>query len=159
VETIGYDPNEPLISPGLLQKSLRNSFSEETDFLKFLKFSNFVPLEIVSPLPCPPSSPSLSLSLSLSLCLLSISSRQALRECDRQTPPLFREKIYILARIGNAKEGLAILLREIGDVKMSIDYIEVCLRDGLPHLCTVSNTISISGRMSSTTPWLITTSW
>jgi hypothetical protein len=34
--------------------------------------------------------------------------------------------------MGNAKEGLALLLREIGDVYMAIDYVEV-ISDHIPH--------------------------
>lgn len=32
--------------------------------------------------------------------------------------------------MGNAKEGLAILLREIGDVTMAIDYVQVSISYG-----------------------------
>ena len=112
------DPREPLISSAFLESL--NSFDEETNFLKFLKFSNFVPLEVVS---------------WLSSLLEEWQLPQALRECDRQSPPLYREKIYILAKMGNAKEGLSILLREVGDVKMAIHYLEVGDRSCTPLTC------------------------
>lgn len=135
------DPREPLISSTFLESL--NSFDEETNFLRFLKFSNFVPLEVVSLLPSP---------------LKEWQLPQALRECDRQSPPLYREKIYILAKMGNAREGLSILLREVGDVKMAIHYLEVGDRSCTP-LTFHSNTILISGKMLWIMPWPITTSW
>lgn len=55
----------------------------ESDFLLFLSASNYAPLEI------------------------------ALKECERRRPPLYPEIIYILSRMGNKKEALSILLREV----------------------------------------------
>lgn len=72
-----------------------HQIEEQSDFLKFLKYSNFVPLEV------------------------------ALRECERQTPPLFREIVFILAKMGCVKEGLLLLLRELGDVQLAVKYIEL----------------------------------
>jgi len=72
----------------------QTSRAQDSDFLQFLKFSNFVPLEV------------------------------ALRECERQQPPLYREMIYILAQMGMVKEGLALLLRETGDVNLAVEYVE-----------------------------------
>lgn len=72
-----------------------HQIEEQSDFLKFLKYSNFVPLEV------------------------------ALRECERQTPPLYREIVFILAKMGCVKEGLLLLLRELGDVQLAVKYIEL----------------------------------
>jgi hypothetical protein len=55
----------------------------ESDFLLFLSTSTYAPLEI------------------------------ALKECERRRPPLYPEIIYILARMGNKKEALSLLLREV----------------------------------------------
>ena len=65
----------------------------DTEFLVFLKTSNFAPLDV------------------------------ALRECEKRKPPLYPEIIYILARMGNKKEALSILLREIGDVYQAIEFV------------------------------------
>ena len=72
-----------------------HQIEEQSDFLKFLKYSNYVPLEV------------------------------ALRECERQTPPLYREIVFILAKMGCVKEGLMLLLRELGDVQLAVKYIEL----------------------------------
>jgi hypothetical protein len=72
-----------------------HQIEEQSDFLKFLKYSNFVPLEV------------------------------ALRECERQNPPLYREIVFILAKMGCVKEGLMLLLRELGDVQLAVKYIEL----------------------------------
>lgn len=72
-----------------------HQIEEQSDFLKFLKYSNFVPLEV------------------------------ALRECERQSPPLYREIVFILAKMGCVKEGLLLLLRELGDVQLAVKYIEL----------------------------------
>ncbi|CAE7413409.1 VPS41, partial [Symbiodinium microadriaticum] len=84
------NPRRPLITA----RDMRGRTNEDSDFLKFLKYSNFVSLEV------------------------------ALRECERQQPPLYHEIIYILARMGNIKEGLAMLLRELGDVNLAVEYVE-----------------------------------
>ena len=69
------------------------SANVDTEFLVFLKTSNFAPLDL------------------------------ALRECEKRKPPLYPEIIYILARMGNKKEALSILLREIGDVYQAIEFV------------------------------------
>lgn len=134
-----HDPNQPLISAALLEKS--HPLDEESDFLKFLKFSNYAPLEVVS-----------FFLVDLSWFL------KALRECDRQNPPLYREKIYILAKMGNTKEGLAILLREIGDVTLAIDYVQVFLPKSIIVILS-SDTILIYGKILLIMLWLIMISW
>lgn len=48
----------------------------------------------------------------------------ALRECEKHHPPLHRERVYILARMGSVQEGLGVLLRDIGDVQLAISYVE-----------------------------------
>jgi hypothetical protein len=68
--------------------------SVDSDFLTFLKTNNFAPLEL------------------------------ALRECEKRRPPLYPEIIYILARNGNKKEALSLLLREVGDVYQAVDFVE-----------------------------------
>jgi hypothetical protein len=40
----------------------------------------------------------------------------ALAACERRSPPLYDEVVYILGRIGHTKEALAILLEKIGSV-------------------------------------------
>lgn len=72
-----------------------HQIEEQSDFLKFLKYSSFVPLEV------------------------------ALRECEKQSPPLYREIVFILAKMGCVKEGLLLLLRELGDVQLAVKYIEL----------------------------------
>lgn len=67
----------------------------DSDFLNFLKTSNFAPLDL------------------------------ALRECEKRKPPLYPEIIYLLARMGNKKEALSILLREIGDVYQAIEFVSI----------------------------------
>jgi hypothetical protein len=68
--------------------------SLESNFLTFLKKSSFVPFEL------------------------------ALNECGKRNPPLFLEIIYILGRLGKTKEALGLLLREVQDVKMAIEFVE-----------------------------------
>lgn len=48
----------------------------------------------------------------------------ALSECERQSPPLHREIIYILARKGCQRRALGVLLTEIGDARQAIEFIE-----------------------------------
>jgi len=48
----------------------------------------------------------------------------ALSECERQSPPLHREMIYILARKGCQRRALSVLLAEIGDAGQAIEFIE-----------------------------------
>lgn len=67
---------------------------KDSDFMNFLKSSNFVPLEL------------------------------ALRECEQQRPPLYDEIVYLLAKIGNAAEALGILLQEVGDAEKAIEFVE-----------------------------------
>ena len=67
---------------------------KDSDFMIFLKTSNFVPLEL------------------------------ALRECEQQRPPLYDEIVYLLAKIGNTSEALGILLQEVGDASKAIDFVE-----------------------------------
>ena len=98
----GQSQFKPLIILPSAEGDTSNSYlhsmhqiEEQSDFLKFLKYSNFVPLEV------------------------------ALRECERQTPPLYREIVFILAKMGCVKEGLLLLLRELGDVQLAVKYIEL----------------------------------
>ena len=58
----------------------------ESDLLSFLMWSNHVRLET------------------------------ALAECQKRTPPLYDEMVYILGRIGHTQEALNILLEKIGSV-------------------------------------------
>ncbi|CAM9127471.1 unnamed protein product, partial [Ectocarpus fasciculatus] len=67
---------------------------KDSDFMTFLKSSNFVPLEL------------------------------ALRECEQQRPPLYDEIVYLLAKIGNTAEALGILLQELGDAGKAIEFVE-----------------------------------
>ena len=62
--------------------------------MTFLKTSNFVPIEL------------------------------ALRECEQQRPPLYDEIVYLLAKMGNTKEALSILLQEIADAEKAIEFVE-----------------------------------
>jgi hypothetical protein len=71
-----------------------NSDGGDSDFMNFLKTSNFVPLEL------------------------------ALRECEQQRPPLYDEIVYLLAKIGNTSEALGILLQEVGDAEKAIEFVE-----------------------------------
>jgi hypothetical protein len=48
----------------------------------------------------------------------------ALAECEKQSPPLFAEMIYIHSQMGSQRKALHLLLAEIGDVAMAIDFIE-----------------------------------
>lgn len=45
----------------------------------------------------------------------------ALAACERRSPPLYDEVVYILGRIGHTKEALAILLEKIGSVSRCVD--------------------------------------
>ena len=93
-EAITESHCQPLIVLPKCSDSSIKQIEEQSDFLKFLKYSNFVPLEV------------------------------ALRECERQSPPLFREIVFILAKMGCVKEGLLLLLRELDDVQLAVKYIE-----------------------------------
>jgi hypothetical protein len=48
----------------------------------------------------------------------------ALAECEKQSPPLYAEMIYIHAQMGNQRKALHLHLAEIGDVGLAIDFIE-----------------------------------
>ncbi|GAB5034467.1 vacuolar protein sorting 41 [Nannochloropsis oceanica] len=48
----------------------------------------------------------------------------ALAACERRTPPLYDEMVYILGRIGDTEEALRILLFEIGSVRRAIDFVD-----------------------------------
>lgn len=47
-----------------------------------------------------------------------------LAACERRSPPLYDEMVYILGRIGHTKEALTILLEKIGSVTRAIDFVE-----------------------------------
>ncbi len=86
--------------------------NKDSVFLKFLILSDFAPLDV------------------------------ALTECEKQNPPLYNELVYIHTKMGNIRLALDILLREIGDVKAAIEFVETndpqlwgalteyCLSDG-----------------------------
>lgn len=135
-DSISCDLDRPLINPHDLRHFKKQ---DDSDFLQFLKYSNFVSLEVVGCAVCY----CLLLIVNLTGCVV-----KALRECERQQPPLYREIIFILAKMGNVKEGLvsppksafivrciivngaallsqALLLRELGDVHLAVEYVEV----------------------------------
>ena len=58
-------------------------FSSLSEFLLFLRSSHYAPLDL------------------------------ALRECEKRKPPLYLEMIYVLGKMGNTREALALLLREV----------------------------------------------
>jgi hypothetical protein len=71
-----------------------NDNNSESDFIKFLKGSAYASLEL------------------------------ALKESEKRKPPLFREMVYILAKMGAPRDALRLLLREIGDAYDAISFIE-----------------------------------
>jgi hypothetical protein len=68
--------------------------TEENGFLIFLKKSSFVPLPL------------------------------ALQECEKRSPPLYREMVYILARMDAKRDALGLLLREVGSAYDAIKFVE-----------------------------------
>ena len=48
----------------------------------------------------------------------------ALQECEKRSPPLFHEMVYILARMDQKREALGLLLREIGSAYDAIRFVE-----------------------------------
>jgi hypothetical protein len=48
----------------------------------------------------------------------------ALEECGKRKPPLYREMVYIYARMNLKKEALGLLLREIGSAYDAIKFVE-----------------------------------
>ena len=80
----------------------------EDDFIAFLKHSNYVPFD------------------------------EALRECESRNPPLYKEMVYILARQGQPKKALGLLLREDGNAIDAIRFVESHDRDLWPLLVEYS---------------------
>ncbi len=72
----------------------RGVASDVSDMLHFLKSSDFAPLDM------------------------------ALVECQKVSPPLYPEMVYIHTTMGNSRMALDILLREIGDVKAAVQFVE-----------------------------------
>jgi hypothetical protein len=54
----------------------------------------------------------------------------ALKECERHTPPLYHEIIYIYAKLGHLEKALALLLKRGGDVRQAIDFVETFYGQG-----------------------------
>ena len=72
----------------------RDTDDREEDFINFLKHSSYVPLD------------------------------EALHECENRNPPLYREMVYILARQGQSRKALGLLLREDGNAVDAIRFVE-----------------------------------
>ena len=66
----------------------------DSPFLLFLKHSHYAPLDL------------------------------ALKECEKRTPPLYHEIIYIHTKMGNIKIAFDLLLKEIGDIHAAIRFTE-----------------------------------
>ncbi|CAM9102429.1 unnamed protein product [Chrysoparadoxa australica] len=66
-----------------------------SDFMNFLRGSNFAPLE------------------------------PALQACKQRKPPLYDEIVYILGRLGDTKGALLILLEQIRSVPRAVEFVEV----------------------------------
>lgn len=112
-EAVG--PNEAKdMRPQLLRP--RTPSASETDLLKFLKASSFVPLE------------------------------HAYRECMKARPPLYAELVFVLTRMGNIKEALNVLLRDICDVQQCIGYVQdhdVSLWEEVVNYCDENHTFLV----------------
>lgn len=67
---------------------------QESAFMTFLRTSNFAPVEL------------------------------ALQECEKCSPPLYPEIVYLLAKMGNKKEALQLLLHEITDASQALKFID-----------------------------------
>jgi vacuolar protein sorting-associated protein 41 len=65
-----------------------------SDLLSFLMWSNYITLE------------------------------GALAECQKRSPPLYNEMVYILGRMANNKDALTILLERVGSVQRAIKFVE-----------------------------------
>lgn len=50
--------------------------------------------------------------------------RRAYEVCQNCEPPMYQEMVYILSRLGNTKEALALIIEELEDVKQAIDFIK-----------------------------------
>ena len=74
---------EPLLDP-----------VSDSDFITFLRFSNYAPLEL------------------------------ALEECQSRQPPLHHEIVYILNMLGRKEEALNLLVLEIGDMRAALAFVE-----------------------------------
>ena len=63
-------------------------------FLYFLKYAYLAPLEV------------------------------ALEGCEARDPPLYREIIFIYAKLGQPERALRLLLQEVGGMKQAVDFVE-----------------------------------
>ena len=68
---------------------------EDSDLLRFLKWSTFVPLE------------------------------SALESLERTDPPMYDEMVYVLGRMGEHQRALRLLLDHVKSVKRAVDFVEV----------------------------------
>jgi hypothetical protein len=50
--------------------------------------------------------------------------RRAYEVCQNCDPPMYQEMVYILSRLGNTKEALALIIEELEDVKQAIEFIK-----------------------------------
>jgi hypothetical protein len=66
----------------------------DSDLLRFLSRSSFAPLET------------------------------ALTECEKRTPPLYDEMVYILGQLGRTQSALSILLQHVRSVRRAIEFVE-----------------------------------
>mmetsp|Transcript_17674 Transcript_17674/g.53897 ORF Transcript_17674/g.53897 Transcript_17674/m.53897 type:complete len:683 (-) Transcript_17674:1202-3250(-) len=80
-------------------KAAEETGEEESELLRFLKWSTFVPLDA------------------------------ALASLERTQPPMYDEIVYVLGRMGDHKRGLRILLEHVDSVKRAVDFVEVHDKD------------------------------
>jgi hypothetical protein len=50
--------------------------------------------------------------------------RSAFDVCQSCEPPMYQEMVYILSRLGNTKEALALIIEELEDVPQAIEFIK-----------------------------------
>lgn len=91
-----HDDSNTWSSPEVV---VSNSSTKDSEFLTFLKVSNFAPLDY------------------------------AMQECEKCNPKLYPEIVYIYAKNGNKKEALKLLLHEISDVSQAINFLYDYLTD------------------------------
>ena len=101
-------PKENIMKDGFDLITGRDTDNKEEDFITFLKHSSYVPLD------------------------------EALQECENRNPPLYKEMVYILARQGQSKKALGLLLREEGSAINAVRFVEANNRNLWPLLIEYS---------------------
>lgn len=48
----------------------------------------------------------------------------ALRKCISNTPPLYREAVYLYSRLGDTSKALMIIINDLNDVDMALDFVQ-----------------------------------